>query len=391
MSQLDAIRQAGERGFKVIAVDADPNAVGFAVADVAVTADFSDVEQVIEIARRHNASGIVAISTDRAVPVAARVAEELGLPGIGAETARLMTDKGAMRTRLAEHGLSQPAFVVIDGTDDPAEALAAVGVPAVLKPVDSGGQRGVYVIDDLRALRERLPEALSFSRSHRAIIERFVAGRELNGIVITCKGKSRVVTLSDRLRPDGPGFGVGWAHQFPSTLPPDVLERAAHLALQSVDALGLEDGIAFPQLLAASGEVFVVEVAARIPAGQMADLVKFGVGIDLVEIALRQAVGERIEEEQRSPKFTQPLAIRFMTASPGPLPTGRITAIAGLDTVRSSPGVVKADVYMRVGETINPVHVDADRRGFVVAVADDSSSALDLADQAAAKLVVTVD
>ena len=391
MSQLDAIRQARELGFKVVAVDADPNAVGFAEADEAVAADFSDVGQVIEVARRHNASGIIAISTDRAVPVAAQVAEALGLPGISAETARLMTDKGAMRTRLAEHGLPQPPFAVIGRDDDPAEALAAVGMPAVLKPVDSGGQRGVFVIDDLPALRERLPEALAFSRSKRAIVERFVAGRELNGIVITCGGESRVVTLSDRLRPDGPGFGVGWAHVFPSTLPRGVLKCAAGLAEQVVDALGLEEGIAFPQLLAASREVFVVEVAARIPAGQMADLVRFGVGIDLVEIALRQAVGERIAEDQRTPKFEQPLAIRFMTASPGPLPTGRIISIEGLDAVRSSPGVVKADVYMKVGETINPVQVDADRRGFVITTADDSSIALDLADRAAEKLKVKVD
>jgi hypothetical protein len=123
----------------------------------------------------------------------------------------------------------------------------------------------------------------------------------------------------------------------------------------------------------------------------MADLVRFGVGVDLVEIALRQAVGERVEEDLRTPKFEQPLAIRFLTASPGPLPTGRIGAIEGLDPVRSSRGVVKADIYMRIGETINPVHVDADRRGFVIAIADDSSAALDLADRAAAKLVVTVD
>jgi hypothetical protein len=123
----------------------------------------------------------------------------------------------------------------------------------------------------------------------------------------------------------------------------------------------------------------------------MADLVRFGVGIDLVEIALREAVGEEIAEEQRTPKFNQPLAVRFMTASPGPLPVGRIRSIGALDAVRSSPGVVKADVYMKVGETINPVQVDADRRGFVIATADDSSTALDLADRAAAMLEVEAD
>lgn len=106
---------------------------------------------------------------------------------------------------------------------------------------------------------------------------------------------------------------------------------------------------------------------------------------------MRQAVGEEITGEQRTPKFSQPLAVRFMTASPGPLPVGKIRSIGALDAVRSSPGVVKADVYMKVGETINPVQVDADRRGFVIATADDSSTALDLADRAAAMLEVEAD
>jgi L-amino acid ligase C-terminal domain 2 len=52
---------------------------------------------------------------------------------------------------------------------------------------------------------------------------------------------------------------------------------------------------------------------------------------------------------------------------------------------------VKADIYMKVGETINPVQLDADRRGFVIATADDSSTALDLADRAAATLEVEAD
>jgi hypothetical protein len=51
---------------------------------------------------------------------------------------------------------------------------------------------------------------------------------------------------------------------------------------------------------------------------------------------------------------------------------------------------VKADVYMKVGELINPVQVDADRRGFVIAIADDPLTALGLADQATAKLTVEV-
>ena len=42
---------------------------------------------------------------------------------------------------------------------------------------------------------------------------------------------------------------------------------------------------------------------------------------------LRQALGENVPDEVALPRFTQPLAIRFFTAQPGPLPTGRVTAI----------------------------------------------------------------
>jgi hypothetical protein len=64
--------------------------------------------------------------------------------------------------------------------------------------------------------------------------------------------------------------------------------------------------------------------------------------------------------------------------------------VRGLDAVRASPGVLEADLYIQLGETINPVQVDADRRGYVTARAEDPWAALELADAAAQKLQVVV-
>ena len=177
------------------------------------------------------------------------------------------------------------------------------------------------------------------------------------------------MTLSDRLRPPGIGFGVGWIHVYPPSISADQLALAERVAVDSVRALGLRDGIAFPQLIAApDGRVAVVEVAARIPGGQMADLVRHAVGVDLVEVALRQALGEKVADEVALPRFSQPLAIRFFTAEPGPLPTGRVTRIGSLEPVLAADGVVQAETYLQVGETIRPVRLDGDRRGYVIAV-----------------------
>ena len=368
--------------------DGDASAVGFAEADVADVVDFSDVDALVEFARRSRVDGFAAICSDRAVPAAAAAAEQLGLPGIGTDVARRMTNKEAMRRRLAEQGVPQPPFVVVRTVEESARALAEIGRPIVLKPVDSGGQRGVFRVEQHRVLDELVPRTLAFSRSGTTIVERFIEGGELNAIAVARGGEVRLLTLSDRLRPPGAGFGVGWIHRFPSSLPTSDLAEAASVAVQAVRALGLREGIAFPELLVNDGHPYVVEVAARVPAGQMADLVYHAVGVDLIEIALRQALGLPVGDELIETRETRPIVIRFFTAEPGILPTGRVVGIDGLENVRETPGVLDADLYLRIGESIRPVQVDADRRGYVVATGPDSDAALAAATAAMRRLVV---
>ena len=388
--QRRAIAQARAQGLRVVAVDRNPDAPGLAAADVAEVVDFSDVDAVIEVGRRHAVDGVLTISADRAVPVVAAVAEALGLPGIGTETAYVMTQKIAMRRVLADAGVPQPEFAAVRNVHEGYAALERVGLPAVLKPADSGGQRGVFRLETTDDLERHLHIALGESPTEEAIIEAYVEGLELNGLVIVRDGEAFPLTLSDRLRPPGIGFGVGWIHVYPATIYADQLEEAERVAVHAVRALGLRDGIAFPQLLATDdGRVLVIEVAARIPGGQMADLARHAVGVDLVEIALLQALGEEVPDELAQPRFMQPLAIRFLTASPGPLPTGTVTEIGSLEKVSAFPGVVQADVYLSVGETIRPVQLDGDRRGFVIAFADTNIEALERA-EAAAQLVDVV-
>jgi biotin carboxylase len=159
-----------------------------------------------------------------------------------------------------------------------------------------------------------------------------------------------------------------------------------------VHTLGLKNGIAFPQLIVGEDDrPYLIECAARIPGGQMADLAWHAVGVDLVEIALRQALGVEVPDELVTPQFQKPLAIRFLTAQPGPLPTGRVRSVGPLDKVLAFPGVVQADVFLQQGEVIRPVRLDGDRRGYVIAVGDTNVEALERAEAAASLLDVEVE
>ena len=384
--QRRAIERARELDLRVVAVDGSADAPGLAVADVAEVVDFSDVSAVTEVARQHDVDGVLTVSADRAVPVVAAVAEDLGLPGIGRETAYLMTHKIAMRRRLAEHGVPQPEFAAVRTLHEARVALETIGMPAVLKPANTGGQRGLFLLEFDDELERHLHVALAESPTQEAIIERYHDGLELNGLAIARGGHVEPLTLSDRLRPPGVGFGVGWIHVYPTTLFGDALAQAEDVVVRAVNALGLRDGIAFPQLLASEDGVRVIEVAARIPGGEMARLAAHAVGVDLVEVAIRQALGDAVGDELVHPRFQQPLAIRFLTADPGPLTPGTVRRIGSLDKVLAFPGVVEADTYLTVGETINPVRLDGDRRGYVIATGDTNIEALDRA-EAAARLV----
>ena len=121
----------------------------------------------------------------------------------------------------------------------------------------------------------------------------------------------------------------------------------------------------------------------------MADLAFHALGVDLVEIALRQALGEEVPDELVVPRHSRPTR--------DPLPHRPARAAAGrhghegraaLDRVLAAPGVVQADVFLQEGETIRPVRLDGDRRGYVIAIGQTNVQALERAEAAARLLYV---
>ena len=389
--QRRALQRVKELGARLVAVDRNADAPGLAVADVSEVRDFTDACAVAEVGRRHRVDGVMTFAADRAVPVVARVAELLGLPGIGSETAHLMTNKIAMRRRLADAGVPQPRFAAIRHVREVGAAADAVGFPAVLKPADSAGQRGLFLVQSRDDLERHLHAALAQSTEEEAILESYHAGLEVNGLLVARDGAVSVVTLSDRRRPPGLGFGVAVAHVYPSTLFGDALEEVERVGRSTVHALGLRNGVAYPQVISGDDSVArLIEVAARIPAGQMDLVARHGVGVDLIEVALRQALGQPVPDKLVEPRTQQPMAISFLTAEPGPLPTGTLVRVSGLEKVLAFPGVVEADLYFQEGETIRPVQVDGDRRGYVIALGTTNLEAVERAEAAARLLDVEV-
>src|SRR5262249_57334297 len=101
---------------------------------------------------------------------------------------------------------------------------------------------------------------------------------EINRLAVARGGEVTVLTLSDRRRPGGEGFGVCLAHVFPATIDGDAAAEAERVAAASVRAIGLVDSVAYPQLLVSADGVRLVEIAARVPAGLVDEVFPVGPG-----------------------------------------------------------------------------------------------------------------
>ena len=88
---------------------------------------------------------------------------------------------------------------------------------------------------------------------------------------------------------------------------------------------------------------------------------------------------------------SRPVAIRFLAASGGELPTGRVTRVGALGPALSAEGVRQAETYLSEWTIVGPVRHAGDRHGYVLAAGDTTIEARDRADHAARLVTVEVE
>lgn len=76
--QIDVIEKAKSMGYYVLAVDGNPKAPGFNVADKAICADIVNEETMLKIARDEHVDGVIHPCSEVSMAVMGRINDELG-------------------------------------------------------------------------------------------------------------------------------------------------------------------------------------------------------------------------------------------------------------------------------------------------------------------------
>jgi len=375
--QRHGIREARAAGLKVLAIDADAHAEGFADADQVLHMELGDYEAIIRTLRSldKNIQGAVSFVSEVGMMLAARIREEFDLPGPRTELSRRLIDKAIQRRIWTEKGVLGPRWAVFRDAGEVLEAMPEFGFPLIIKPTDSSGSRGVTKIESAdEGLIDAVARAFQFSRSGQAILEEFMEGTEFTVEVFAADGAVHVLAVTEKKKVEGTRGTVARELATPERSE-EVVTRIADAVVAAFRALGYTEGPGHAEaILKNDGSVGLVEVAGRGGGFMVFDgFVPTISGVNIARLTALQAVGRPVGEVTNLKKSA---VLRFFPSRPGVL-----CNIFGFERANSISGV-EAAPFAHVGDRFHQASVDGDRLGYILSCAATPRQAQELADEA---------
>lgn len=343
----NTVKWAKESGLAVIVTDRSPNAPGLADADVAAFIAGDHVEAQMAFALNmmdeFDIAGVYCANDFGVLSVCA-VSLALGLPANPLAATIRALDKELMKKRLAATGLSTPKAIPVRNLLAAREAVDDVGLPAIIKPVDSSGSRGITTVFEKAELEQAYLRASAVSATRRSVlVEEFVEGRaiDVNGLFV-----------------DGEFYGCGVLEKFFTPLPyrlpicgydPAPLPRSEWGEIYSTleaacRRLGIRVGPVKGDLVLAEDGIQILEVTPRFHGDvTTSNTLPYATGINPVKAYFAFLADGPLNRGLLTPQKENVACWRVICLRPG-----TVRRISGATAASKIPGVTK--IYLRVNE-----------------------------------------
>ena len=372
-AQIPLIKTAKKLGCYVGVVDYDPKAPAIEFADEYFERSLLDVEGIVALSRSFRPNGITCGASDVGVMAAAYVCEELHLDGLSLEVANTVRDKVAMIRAFENNNVAHPKYQVLDTF----ASDIMVGFPAVTKPIDNCGSRGISIAYSKADLRKALENSFACSKDGRVIVEEYLDGPEVSVEILVQNCEPYVLQVTDKITSGEPHF-IEIGHSQPSQLPIPDIKAISELAYNATKAVGVKDGCCHAEIRLTSNGPKMIEIAGRLGGDFITTvLLPISTGVNICEYEILRALGE--------PKKFDPLcvidgpgvAVKFIKTK-----QGTVKSVTSEYVAEEMAGVkeIKLDCQLgvRYGNAVN----NSNRFGYVIATGKTPQIALEMCDKA---------
>ncbi|TAK02443.1 MAG: carbamoyl-phosphate synthase large subunit [Chloroflexota bacterium] len=227
----------------------------------------------------------------------------VALLGTPLEAIEMAEDREAFRDLLDRIGQPYAPSAIVEGADDLARtasadtALAAIGLPAIVRPAFTLGGTGGGIVETESQYRERVRSGLRASPIGQVMVEKCLVGwQEIEYEVMRDADDTCIAVCSmENVDPLGIHTGDSIVVAPVQTLTDAVHQRLRSAALAIIRALGVEGGCNVQFALSPdSTEYAVIEVNPRV--SRSSALASKATGYPIARVAAQIAVGRRLAE-----------------------------------------------------------------------------------------------
>lgn len=287
---LSFYRQAKALGYEIYAFGraADDHVSAEKYADHFYDISFKEQERILDICKKEGVHGVTSFLIESALPFVYYISRGLGVPCNSPECEAYTANKYAMREQLQKMNLTIPEYQAIHSLSE----WKPMQMPVIVKPVDSGGSRGVSLVRSEMDMRQAVDRALDWSAKGLVMVEQYIEGREFSVETISYQGKHHILQITDKLTTEAPYF-VEIAHHQPAVLAEKQKMDIQNLTLRMLDALHVTYGAGHTEIkMNKAGVPYIIEMGPRMGGDFISsDLVRLSTGYDFVSGVLEIATG----------------------------------------------------------------------------------------------------
>lgn len=227
------------------------------VSDLEITAPYDDA---IAAARLAEISDVITYEFENVDAKVASVLEKQSYVPQGSQLLRITQNRISEKTTLDGHGIPVAPFRVVCSEDEAREAIAELGVPAVMKTATGGYDgKGQIVLRQAKEAGSAYRELAAWKTE--IIIEQFIPFTKEVSVIAARNGRGEVKTfpVSENVHVDN----ILHLSIVPARVSNKVLDKASQLAMEVAEKLNVIGLIAVEMFVTANDELLVNELAPR--------------------------------------------------------------------------------------------------------------------------------
>lgn len=314
-----------KNGLKVVCLDSEVKELAKEYVDDWIVADLMDDNACVNKIRSYLKSGkeIDGVITfwDECVSLSAKIAEEFKWTGIPFGVVEKIKNKYNFRLYCKESSIPTPKARIIKNDADINVIAKEMKFPIVLKPVFGASSAFVVKVSSVKKVKETVEyikkniETFYLAaewKNFEVMAEEYISGQEIDIDLLIQNGELKYSSITDNEKTDEPFF-VEKGQSIPSILKKDVQKEVMDKAFGFLKKLGVNNGCVHFEGKVVKSFLMPIEANLRMGGGDVYLFSKFVWGVDLVENAIKVALGIDVEIKKPNKPLTYLWGRQFLS------------------------------------------------------------------------------